>query len=421
MPYNLDFTIYSEDKFYDVVDMEKFRDEDAASIYEHLNKNMKLIPFGDYLKRYIFKKAGFDGNFDEIDIKDYQYIIMDSFSENCTPKSFSETASKMSVLAKNWLTQSSVGRNVVFLLGFGLGMSAEDVSEFLVNAQGEHDFNFKNPFEIICWFCFKNGLKYPDYVRLYEAYEKLPVNKEAAVYDSTIGVKTRFIGIRSEDELMAKLAEIKTENAGNLFSVSARKNFDELYDKVRAVIAEKYNEDEQISANEKAAEYLENLSNSDRLSFEEKNIRAQKIRESAVKYTIDNITEADAEKFLCCGVPFDGKGNLLKFSNSTLSKHFKNKRMSRKHLHDVLSGKSDIDRFDLITMSFFIHGMNENIDNSKVRYISFVDKTNEILRDSNMGDLYVANPYECFLMMCILSDWPMGAYSDVLELSFGEE
>ena len=421
MPDNLDFTIYSEDKFYDVVDTESFRDEDAESIYNHLNKNMKLIPFGDYLKRYIFRNAGFDGNFEDVDIRDYQHIIIDSFSENYTPKSFTETASKMSVLAKNWLTQVSAGRNVVFLLGFGLGMSAEDVSKFLVDALGEHDFNFKNPFEIICWYCFKNGLKYPDFVRIYEVFEKMPTNKNLKVFDATVNVRNSFISVKDEDELLAKLSEIKAENSGNLFSVTAKEYFDKLYDHVREIIAEKYNDDEQSLNDEKVSEYFERLSNSDKLSDEEKVERANKIRSSVKTFNKEDITEADVEKFLCCGVPFDGKGNLLKFSNSTLAKHFKNKRMSRKHIHDIISNKSDVERFDLITMNFFIHAMDESISNNKKRYIEFVDETNDMLEKCYMGKLYVTNPYECFLMMCILSDWPMGAYSDVLELSFNEE
>ena len=35
-----------------------------------------------------------------------------------------------------------------------------------------------------------------------------------------------------------------------------------------------------------------------------------------------------------------------------------------------------------------------------------------------MGEIYLANPYETFLLMCMLSDYPMGTYSDVLELSY---
>jgi hypothetical protein len=35
-----------------------------------------------------------------------------------------------------------------------------------------------------------------------------------------------------------------------------------------------------------------------------------------------------------------------------------------------------------------------------------------------MGELYLANPYECFLLMCIVSDAPFPTYSEVLAQSF---
>ena len=95
--------------------------------------------------------------------------------------------------------------------------------------------------------------------------------------------------------------------------------------------------------------------------------------------------------------------------------------MSRQHLHEIIAGKVDVDRFDLLTLLFFIHAMDDRITNSKTRFIHFVDESNRILNDCSMGELYIANPYECFLLMCILSIYPMGTYADVLEKSFEEE
>ncbi len=423
MEYNiseLDFTIKSEDDFYETVDMNEFRNDDAELIYEHLHNKMKIIPFCDYLKRYILKKIEFDGNIDEIDIKEYQEILISSFNENNTPKSFEPTSAKLSALSKNWLTRSAVKRQTVFLLGFGLNMSVKDVSEFLTHAQGERDFNFKNPFEIICWYCFKKGYKFPKFTQLMEVYEELPCTDNVYIDDSTIGIRDLFYSINNEDGLMKMLATIKSENRGKLFSVSAKKNFDKLYDKARSIIAEEYTRDTQEKAHKKAVKYMDDLGESLAFSYEEKKEKYERINKDFKTYLKEDITEADVEKYLCCGIPFDGKGNLLKYSKSTLSGHLSNKRMSRQHLHDIISEKTDIDRFDLITLCFFIHAMNRDADNNKTRYINFVDDVNEILASCCMGELYLANPYECFLLMCILSEWPMGAYSDVFEMSYEE-
>lgn len=416
--YNLDFTMKSEDDFYETVDMSEFMDEDADLIYNHLHKKMRIIPFCDYLKRYIFNKAEIGGNIEDVAIREYQEIIISSFSENNTPKSFEPTSSKLSALTKNWLTQTAVKRQTIFLLGFGLNMSVSDVSKFLTNAQGERDFNFKNPFEIVCWYCYKKGYKFPKFVQLMEVYEDLPYVETPVFYDATVGIRDLFYSIETEDGLMKKLAEIKFENKGKLYSVSAKKKFDELYAKVRNIIAEEYNREERERVRRFASEYLESQGESMAFSYEAKREKYDRILSSAKIYSVDDISEADVEKYLCCGIPFDGRGNLLKFSKSTLYGHLNNKRMSRQHIHEILSEKTEVDRFDLITLCFFIHAMDESVKNSKTRYIEFVDDVNSVLKSCYMGELYVANPYECFLLMCTLSEWPMGAYSDVFEMSY---
>ena len=59
-----------------------------------------------------------------------------------------------------------------------------------------------------------------------------------------------------------------------------------------------------------------------------------------------------------------------------------------------------------------------NEKSAKQRCFDFIENTNQKLRGCNMGEIYLANPYETFLLMCMLSDYPMGTYSDVLELSY---
>ena len=48
----------------------------------------------------------------------------------------------------------------------------------------------------------------------------------------------------------------------------------------------------------------------------------------------------------------------------------------------------------------------------------FIHTTNRMLERCGMGPLYIANPYECFILMCLLSEDPLGTYSDVLEVSY---
>lgn len=414
---NLDFTVVLEDEFYSVVDRNDFSENDVQSIYNYLNNKTEFISFSDHLKRFILRKLNITSGINEFDIAFYQKYIIDSFNSNQTPKSFRNTTTKTSVITKNWLTQSSVKRDVIFLLGFGLDMSVEEVSLFLINVQKEHDFNFKNPFETVCWYCYKNRLGYPEFVRLMDEYSNNFANRQTINFDSTTEIRNVVFDIKDENDLMECLLGIEYDAKVRNLSGTSQASFERLYNKVRSIIAEQYNSDEEAMASQKASSYMERLENSDKLSIEEKVFRANIIKKSAKKYNFYDISESDVEKVLCCGIPFDDNGNLMKYSYSTLSRHFENKRMSRKHIRDILIGKTDVERFDLITLNFYIHAMNGE-ENKNKRYIDFLNDTNEILRECFMGEIYVANIYECFLMMCILSDYPMGTYSDVLEMSF---
>ena len=58
------------------------------------------------------------------------------------------------------------------------------------------------------------------------------------------------------------------------------------------------------------------------------------------------------------------------------------------------------------------------MSDAKTRFLEFVDDTNTILNECSMGEILTSNPYECFIMMCMLSEDPLGTYADVLEMSY---
>lgn len=71
-------------------------------------------------------------------------------------------------------------------------------------------------------------------------------------------------------------------------------------------------------------------------------------------WTAERITPSDVEKVICSGIPINKMGNLKKMSASILAKHFSQKRFSRQRITNILSHKLPVERFDLITLEFFI-------------------------------------------------------------------
>ena len=54
------------------------------------------------------------------------------------------------------------------------------------------------------------------------------------------------------------------------------------------------------------------------------------------------------------------------------------------------------------------------------RFKRFVDSTNDILKRCGMLELYPVNPFESFLLLCLLSDEPFDLYTDVMEYSYNQ-
>lgn len=419
---DLDFTDYAWESLYDAVDDESFADKDAQLIYNTLKRQLKLRSFGDYLKRYIYRKAELTEPFTEVPLKEYQLIIGSSFSDNHTPPSFSQTTAKLSALSKNWLTQQTVKRNVVFLLGFGLNMSVEDVNEFLTKALREQEINPKNPFEVICWYCYKKQFNYLKFEQLLQIYNYTPANSldMGRIYsEHTIGMRNTVYSIHDDAALIAYLSKLKANEDMSAMSFTAKQCFDALYNEAKDLIAKLYNSYEDEEHSEAVSEYIHKLSNNTRLSDSEKQKRIEQFRSKKKVFTREDITESDIEHIICAAIPTDRHGNLTPGKASKLNEQFMGKRFSRQRIGDIRSGAAYVTRFDLITLNFFVFSQKLDVyPEPKTRYLQFHDSMNEILEKCFLGKLYIQNPYECFVLMCILSDDPLVTYADVWELSY---
>ena len=150
---NLDFTVRAKESFLGAVKDPYFRDRDSGVIFDLLRSGLRIVPFGDYLKRYIYRKAELQGDYAEIPVSVYQEILCEEFRERQVPCSFTPSSLRLRNAAKNWLEQQAVNRQVVLLLGFGLGMDAGDVDMFLTKALQESQEKKNSRKCRICGIC----------------------------------------------------------------------------------------------------------------------------------------------------------------------------------------------------------------------------------------------------------------------------
>lgn len=384
---DFEFTRRAAQRFRQVVSLEDFEEEDADVIFHYLYKEMELVSFGDHLKRYIYERSGLEEPFNEVTQDIYRDIVVDSFQETCTPKSMNPTSTKLSALVNNWLNQASVKRETVFLLGFGLKMSAEDVSDFLTRVLREQDYDFHNPEEIIYWYCYFHQYGYYKAEELKKKYAELAPDTE---YKDAARVMTGGLCLDTEEKLFGYLAHIKA-GADDPSSEKSRafQEFMRLYQHSREIIAAMYQRDEEEKDREKI-------------------------------WKAEDISASDVEKVICSGIPVNKMGNLKKMSASILARHFSQKRFSRQRINCIMNHKLPVERFDLITLEFFIVSQEMQDDDPYTRYRHFLDEIHDILARCDMGEIYIVNPYECFLLMCLLTDCPLAVFADIWEMSYEE-
>lgn len=417
----LEYTRYGKEKIKETVSNPYFFDKDVELLYDTLSNKLNVVSFGDYLRRFLARREGKEQPEKTLSLEKCQRIIVESFKENKTPPAFSNVSSKISALAKNWLTQQSVKREVVFILGFGLKMTNHQVHEMLQKALQEKGVNPKNSFEIICWFCYKNGLGYSKYEELMARNEKLRPDEYVKSRSDTMytkSLKQRIQCIDTEDDLFDYLVELKNRNGENKASATSRRLYMELYEAVRRLIVEQNNRFLEDENEYELMEYRNHLINNGCNGTEVTEL-LQKKRNSIRRCEVGDISAADIEQILSSGIPMDNHGNLISEKKSSLYRQFMGKRFTRQHFHDIASGKREITRFDIITMNFLKISL-EVADSceAKERYLLYIESTNELLKECDFSRIYTANVYECFVLMCILSDEPICTYADVMEMAY---
>jgi len=391
--YGYEFTKYAVQELNKVISAEDFERMDATMIFDYLSKRMRVVRFNDYLKRYIYEVAGFEEPFAEVPDKLYRDIIVSSFRENNVPFSFTETKTRGTDVVRKWMNRETIKRENIFLLGFGLRMSDEDVSEFLTKAIQEDDFDLFQAREAIFWYCYHHGFGYSkaktflNYVN--GAEERNPSAQTAGterVSWDAIRLNPKMY-LLNDTQMYQWLDLLREHQVEEKRSDTRYRIFGTLYGRVRRIIAQIYQDYEEDS-------------------------RSKKV------WKPEDITPSDVERSLCSGIPKTDMGNLQKMSKSLLAAQFKNKRMDRQRISRILSRKEDVLRFDLITLLFFIYAEEVEPDWPVERYLQFITEINSILKECNMMGIYPVNPYEAFVLMCLVTDGPLDVYSEVLEKSF---
>ncbi len=404
---SLEFTRKAGREIQSLIRRKDFSENEGRRILQYLRSQSEMIPFGSYLKRYLSLRFGIKYNHREQDDAQYREFLKTAFSRTHTPRSFHRSSTSLGVLINGWLRAASVSRETVFLLGFALEMPVEDVSMFLTKAICDQDFNLSDPEETIFWYCFRNRRPAMFALEMIEVYQNTDVHGNDGLQPPQDGARLRIPGdldsfplpdgptIRrrsnllgrdmNERELIEYLSQLKQQRQSNRYSRTAYSTFVSLLDRAKYEIGE-MNAEEDLYVFGKEQE--------------RKNVR-----------------EAEVEKVLYSGVPVDDKGNLMNISFSSLGKGFAKHRLSRQRMSRLLAGKAAVTRYDLLTL-LFLNSVLRDDESPIPRYRRFVKNADAMLAHCYMGRLNISNLYEAFLLVCLLTEDPLYAFSEVWEQSY---
>lgn len=392
----------------DEIDPKKIEDylyEDSAEkIYVFLTEKFCHHGFGDYLKRYIYREAKMKGSFNSIPNEEYQNIIICHFRDNLTDFSFYPTKAHSKEVSLNWLKRKVVSRETVLLLGFGLNMSLEDICNLLHKGLHEPLLDPKEPLEATCQYCYRKKYPFPRFKKIWEQFDPdhPSVIISGSSMDSTAKYQEELDSIDNDEDLLAYLYNLPLFKGTKRQSLTARKQFDQLYENIQKNLLKRSQKDEVKEAG---------------LFKEQHDIGSSFSDEQKMD------SNAEIENVLYAFVPKTEKMNLAPLQKSTLKDLFYEKRLNRQRIGQIQKGSIPISRFDLITMCFLDYDLRRDNQANIIdeHYQAFIDETNAVLEKCNMEKLYVGNPYECFIMLCMQTESPIEVYSEIWGMSYEEQ
>lgn len=374
-----EFTRKARQQILRVVTSESFAQMDPGEIFSFILNEMQMVSFKEYLKRYLYERAEIREPFHQVPDAVYLDVIKRAFEENNAPHSFEPATTRFTARVKSWLLSEHVRRSTIFLLGFGLRMTAQDVQDFLTKVLKEDGFHDKDPAETVFQYCYLHGLPYAKAQALLRQYEALPPKAaEPAILHNS--------HLNDEASLLAHLAVLKGKELPHR-DQDLWQRVSALYARCQQAIAAVYTLD---AAGQQDAARRD--------------------------WQAEDIGPADLEQMLYSGIPLSESGNLRSATLSLLSRKFQSFRLTRQRLNSVLKQKLRPDRFDLLTLLFFLYSQADL--EGKARLRAFQDEANEVLEQCGFSQLHPANPYEAFLMICVLSDCPLAMFNDVWEIAY---
>lgn len=455
-----------EERIYDIEDGISSLDDNETAIIDYLKDIRCSMPLGLALRRYMCGK--FSNGFDEKnkgynftlsdgqeifvsdyrrddydictdDVKEYTDIFMDINARYNTDTSGNLISEITKAEARRMLKITTVClRSKLFLLSFALHMDSSDVYKFLTDVLAEQSYNYRNPDEIIAYYCHTRDdiNNYIDYLRIKKEYEtraaQLPEYDDAKENYTRFARITVAIQVATEEELITFLLANRANFSG--YSRTAYNEFMLLYNealektKIQTLSNDEYLSETAISTVEQLREReerinkaigLQNVTNTEQLARR----MLQCIPRATTEKVKDNGKKIVTNDFISIYNGEKGQ-NSKKIQTTTLPKEITMNLLMKDRLDDLIREIKPVDRKDLVFLKFYLLSLDleqRDEEYSSSDYQVFIDECNDMLLRCGMSKLYPANRFENLILISLVSSNPFEMFEDIIEYSFFNE
>lgn len=454
-----------EEMIYDIEDGISSLSENEEAIIEYLKDIRCSMPMGLALRRYLCSK--FSNGYTEdaenvvftlddgrkITVRNYtsdDYDILEDdvkeYTDICVYLNENNNANTEGVVVLD-ITKAEFRRLIrsttvclrskMFLLSFALHMNAEEVTKFLTDVLAEQSYNYRDPDEIIAYFCHTHEEvnSYPEFLRIKEEYAKRasvpnPDNVERENYTWYAKI-VMTVQVSDEQDLYRFLLSNSANFNG--YSKTAYSEFMMLYNAaLEKTEIQTLSNDEYLTYSEATtAEQLKERE--DRIN---KAIGMQKVTntEQLARRMLQCIPRATTEKIKSDGkkvvtndfIPiYNGEGGQKskKVQTTMLPKEITMNLLMKDRLDDLIRQLKPVDRKDLVFLKFYLLSLDlqKKDEYTALDYRVFMDECNEMLVRCGMSKLYPANRFENLILISLVSSNPFEMFEDIIEASFFNE
>lgn len=397
-----------------------------------LEKSYAKYLFGDYLKRMVYELYIFpedDGRkITEIPedeyIKDIQQIFKENGMKGVGTLQFGGSTRLTPSNLKRWMGMPcyQVSRELVFLFGFGFNMFAEQVEELLTKVIGQAGFDFRSAQETIYYWCLKQNRGYSGLREWQEKYmeiqEEVEEQKERGIYEEKEecagGARTRYykekaVRITDEDGFKEYLRELERIRRDTRNRITARETLNIVVNILWYELSkERRGETKWLELLIEQKEAEGDAQNRTKRTQREIKTMQKYWREVSLEPLIQSIWQEEDP------VAISEKSRELAPLLPDMWK--------KRSLQDKLNGESRVRKEDILTGVFLTYAhqlekqmpyMSGEEKDYMVRVETYVEDVNTYLEQCGMGEFYIVQPYEIFLVLCLLYDKPYSFFLSV--------